>query len=68
MAIIVKINDNHQIVDCIFSEDMIDNTSFHKQLEKNHNGLKISGPRSHRLLFHWAYDAEPWTPDLEEHI
>lgn len=50
------------------SSDMIDNTSFHKQLEQNHKGFKISGPRSHRLLFHWAYDAEPWTPDLEEHI
>lgn len=50
------------------SSDMIDNTSFHKELEENHHGFKISGPRSHRLLFHWAYDAKPWSTALEEHI
>lgn len=50
------------------STDMIDNTEFHKKLENNHYGFSISGPHRHRLLFHWAYDAEPWNKELEELI
>lgn len=50
----------------IISSDMIDNTDFHKVLEKNHNGFKISSPRRHRYLFHWPYDiTEPWSYELE---
>ena len=50
------------------SSDMIDNKQFHTQLEQKHKGFRISSPKKHRLLFHWAYDVEPWSPDLEEHI
>lgn len=52
------------------SSDMIDNTKsdFHNQLDRDYPGLNISHPRNHRLLFHWAYDAEPWNTDLERLI
>lgn len=52
------------------SSDMIDNTKsdFHKQLDRDYPGLNISHPRNHRLLFHWAYDAEPWNTELERFI
>lgn len=52
------------------SSDMIDNTKseFHKQLDYDYPGLNISHPRNHRLLFHWAYDAEPWNTELERFI
>lgn len=52
------------------SSDMIDNTKseFHKQLDHDYPGLNISHPRNHRLLFHWAYDAEPWNTELERFI
>ena len=49
---------------------MIDNTKseFHKQLDRDYPGLNISHPRNHRLLFHWAYEAEPWNTELERFI
>lgn len=47
------------------SSDMIDNTDFHKELEKDYPGFSIKGPNRHRLLFHWAYDTEPWNEELE---
>lgn len=47
------------------SSDMIDNTDFHKELEASYPGFSIKGPNRHRLLFHWAYDAEPWNDELE---
>ena len=50
------------------SSDMIDNKKFHTELESQHAGLKISTPNYHRLLFHWGYNAEPWSDELEEHI
>lgn len=51
----------------IISSDMIDNTDFHRVLEKNHYGFKISSPRRHRYLFHWPYDTtEPWSYELEQ--
>lgn len=52
------------------SSDMIDNTKsdFHNQLDRDYPGLNISHPRNHRLLFHWAYNAEPWNTELERFI
>lgn len=50
------------------SSDMIDNTEFHKKLERLHPNLNISHPRYHRLLFHWPYSAKPWTRELERYI
>lgn len=59
--------NNHSWVKFI-SSDMIDDTSFHKQLEEKHNGFKIKSPNTHRLLFHWAYDTEPWSDELERKV
>lgn len=51
----------------IISSDMIDNTDFHRELEKKHNGFKITSPRRHRYLFHWPYDVtNPWSYHLEQ--
>ena len=50
------------------STDMIDDKVFHKKLEERHPNFKISSPNKHRLLFHWPYNAIPWTPELERHI
>lgn len=47
------------------SSDMIDNTDFHKELEQDYPGFSIKSPNRHRLLFHWAYDTEPWSDELE---
>lgn len=47
------------------SSDMIDNTDFHKELEQDYPGFSIKSPNRHRLLFHWAYDTEPWNDELE---
>lgn len=60
-------NKNNQSWTKFISSDMVDNTNseFHKQLEQDYKGLNISHPRRHRFLFHWAYDAEPWSLDLE---
>ena len=52
------------------SSDMIDNTKsdFHKRLDQDYPGLNISHPRDHRLLFHWAYEAKPWSEELEKFV
>lgn len=50
------------------SSDMIDNTEFHRYLERKYPNFKISTPNYHRMLFHWGYNAEPWSPYLERHI
>lgn len=50
------------------SSDMIDNTEFHRQLERAHPNFKIANPNYHRLLFHWGYNVEPWSQYLERHI
>lgn len=50
------------------SSDMIDNTEFHHKLQNEYPGFIISHPRYHRLLFHWGYNAEPWSPYLEKHV
>ena len=52
------------------SSDMIDNTDsdFFKQLKIDYPGLNIHTPNNHRLLFHWAYEAKPWTPELERFV
>ena len=65
-----KDTKNNQSWTKYISSDMIDNTKsdFHKQLDRDYPGLNISHPRYHRLLFHWAYDAEPWNIDLERLI
>lgn len=52
----------------IISTDMIDDKVFHKKLEEIHPNFKIASPNRHRLLFHWPYNAIPWTPELERHI
>ena len=57
-------NNNNSWVKFI-STDMIDKTDFHKQLESEYPGLSISGPNRHRLLFHWAFEAEPWNNELQ---
>lgn len=60
-------NKSNQSWTKYISSDMIDNTNseFHKQLDQDYKDLNISHPRRHRLLFHWAYEAEPWSSDLE---
>lgn len=50
------------------SSDMIDNTEFHRQLEKKYPNFKIAHPNYHRMLFHWGYNSEPWSIYLEKHI
>ena len=50
------------------SSDMIDNTEFHRQLERKYPKFSIAIPKYHRLLFHWGYNVEPWSPYLERHI
>lgn len=50
------------------SSDMIDNTEFHRQLERRHPKFHIANPNYHRMLFHWGYNVEPWSPYLERHI
>lgn len=52
----------------IISKDMIDKVDFHKQLEEKYPNLKLAGPNYHRLLFHWGYQAAPWSSALERHI
>jgi hypothetical protein len=48
------------------SADMIDDyVVFYDRLCKEHPGL-ISF--KHRYLFHWGYDAEPWSKDIEEKV
>ena len=47
---------------------MIDNTSFHKQLENIYPGIGLNTPNTHRYLFHWPYEAKPWSECLERHI
>jgi len=59
--------NNHSWVKFI-SSDMIDNVDFHKILEKRHPGFNISGPKSHRFLFHWAFESEPWNEELETRV
>lgn len=65
-----KDTKNNQSWTKYISSDMIDNTKseFHKQLDRDYPGLNISHPRNHRLLFHWAYEAEPWNTELERFI
>ena len=48
------------------SSDMIDNTMFHRYLERKYPNFKIAMPKYHRLLFHWGYNVEPWSPYLEK--
>lgn len=50
------------------SSDMIDNTEFHRYIERRYSNLKIARPKYHRLLFHWGYNTEPWSPYLERHF
>ena len=50
------------------SSDMIDNTNFHRELERQYPKLRLANPNYHRLLFHWPYNAEPWSRYLERHI
>ncbi|NDV56565.1 hypothetical protein [Bacteroides sp. 519] len=47
------------------SSDMIDkHEPFYSTLCNNHLGFKCK----HRLLFHWAYNARPWSSELEKRI
>ena len=60
---------NTQIKDWIrfISYDMIDDKSFHKKLMQNHRHFPDLSPATkHRILFHWAYDAEPWNKEFEK--
>ena len=50
------------------SSDMIDKKEFHYSLEKKYPNLKLYEIKNHRLLFHWAYQAKPWSSALESHI
>ena len=52
----------------LISSDMIDSKEFHKKLEKEYPGFRISHPNYHRLLFHWGYYEDPWSSYLERHI
>ncbi|MDE6478809.1 MAG: hypothetical protein K2L45_00955 [Muribaculaceae bacterium] len=60
---------NAQIKDWIrfISYDMIDDKSFHTKLTQTHRNFPdLSHPTKHRILFHWAYDAEPWNKEFEK--
>ncbi len=47
------------------SSDMIDKPGdFYSFLTLNHKGFRCK----HRLLFHWGYNAEPWSKDLESRV
>ena len=47
------------------SSDMIDKCEpFYSELKARHEGFACK----HRLLFHWGYDAEPWSPELEARV
>lgn len=47
------------------SSDMIDRCEpFYSGLKARHAGFSCK----HRLLFHWGYDAEPWSPELEARV
>lgn len=47
------------------SSDMIDKVDpFYSKLKANHPGFACK----HRMLFHWGYDAEPWSRSLEEKV
>ena len=43
------------------SSDMIDNTEFHRQLERKYSNFHIANPNCHRLLFYWRYNVEQWS-------
>ncbi len=52
---------------CFISSDMIDKayqSDFYKHLQSEHHGFSCK----HRLLFHWAYDGEPWNKDFEKRV
>ncbi len=49
------------------SSEMIDNSKF-PLLEIEFKRFNFSNPYNHRLLFHWPYDAKPWSLKLEKHI
>lgn len=51
----------------LISSDMIDNIEFHKMLDIKY-GLNLSSASRHRMLFHWSYDSEPWSFDLDTYI
>lgn len=49
------------------TNDLIDNTSFHDKLYEKY-GISFRGARLHRYLFHWGYDAVPWSSAIESKI
>lgn len=49
------------------SSNMIDDESFYYQLmDRHHMFPNLANPNQHRLLFHWAYNAEPWNEAFEK--
>ena len=47
------------------SSDMIDKCEpFYSELKARYEGFACK----HRLLFHWGYDAEPWSPEREARV
>lgn len=49
------------------TKDLIDSEDFHKKLFDKY-GVSFRGARLHRYLFHWGYDAEPWSHAIESKI
>lgn len=49
------------------SNNLIDNEKFHYQLYDKY-GISFRGARLHRYLFHWGYDAVPWSDAVESKI
>ena len=49
------------------TNNLIDNEEFHYQLFDRY-GISFRGPRLHRYLFHWGYDAMPWSSAIESKI
>lgn len=49
------------------TNDLIDNSSFHDKLY-NKYGISFRGAQLHRYLFHWGYDAKPWSAAIESKI
>ena len=67
MMAVFGFNDNRQLREWMkfISSDMIDKVEpFYSRLKANHPGFSCK----HRLLFHWGYDSEPWSKQLENRV
>lgn len=67
MMAVFGFEDNDKLTEWMkfISSDMIDSRGeFYRYLTNEHAGFKCK----HRLLFHWGFNAEPWSKDLEARV